>query len=136
MAVQKLSLTRDQLASFLKDFEQIKQFERLFALADQVAPSADTTGISIQAGIASSTANDALAQIIKLAQDTGVNGDNKGIEALDAFARISNTLDMLALTPRIEFGTIALKNTGATGTFTTVDLKTITVKDGIITSIV
>jgi hypothetical protein len=43
---------------------------------------------------------------------------------------------MLALTPIIELGTIASKNTGATGTFTTVDSKTITVKDGIITSIV
>jgi hypothetical protein len=31
MAYQTLSLTRDQFASFLKDFEQIKQFERLFA---------------------------------------------------------------------------------------------------------
>jgi hypothetical protein len=73
MATQKLSLTRDQLASFLKDFEQIKQFERLFAVADQVAPASDTTGISIEAGIASSTANDALAQIIRLAQDTSTN---------------------------------------------------------------
>jgi hypothetical protein len=99
MATQKLNLTRDQLASFLQDFEQIKQFERLFAVVDQVAPSADTTGISIEAGNANATANDALAQIIRLAQDTAVNGDNKGVQALDAFARISNTLEMLALAP-------------------------------------
>jgi hypothetical protein len=99
MATQKLSLTRDQLASFLQDFEQIKQFERLFAVADQVAPSADTTGISIEAGIANASANDALAQIIRLAQDTAVNDDNKGVQALDAFARISNTLEMMALAP-------------------------------------
>jgi hypothetical protein len=99
MATQKLSLTRDQLASFLQDFEQIKQFERLFAVADQVAPSADTTGISIEAGIANATANDALAQIIRLAQDTAVNSDNKGVQALDSFARISNTVEMMALAP-------------------------------------
>ena len=99
MATQKLSLTHDQLASFLQDFEQIKQFERLFAVVDQTAGSADTTGISIEAGIANATANDALAQIIRLAQDIAVSSDNKGVQALDAFARISNTLEMLALAP-------------------------------------
>jgi hypothetical protein len=31
----KLGLTRDQLASFLKDPEQIKQFEKLFSAVDQ-----------------------------------------------------------------------------------------------------
>ena len=34
----KLGLTRDQLATFLKDHEQIKQFENLFAVADAIAP--------------------------------------------------------------------------------------------------
>ena len=48
MATNKLNLTRDQLATFLKNHEQIKQFERLFAIADEVSPSSDTTGISIQ----------------------------------------------------------------------------------------
>jgi hypothetical protein len=33
-------------------------------------------------------------------------------------------------------GTMATQNTGASGTFTTVDLKTVTVVNGIITSIV
>lgn len=70
---QKLNLTRDQLASFLQDFEQIRQFERLFAVADEVQAVSDTTGISIEAGIANATANDALAQIIRLAQDTSTN---------------------------------------------------------------
>ena len=80
MATQKLNLTRDQLASFLQDFEQIRQFERLFAVADQVAPSADTTGISIEAGIANATANDALAQIIRLAQDMAVAPIRNNVE--------------------------------------------------------
>jgi hypothetical protein len=99
MAAQKLSLTRDQLASFLQDFEQIKQFERLFAIVDEIQTSPDTTGISIEAGIANASANEALAQIIRLAQDTAVNGDNKAVQALDAYSRISNTLEMLALAP-------------------------------------
>ena len=38
MATQRLNLTRDQLATFLKDFEQIKQFEKLFATVDAIAP--------------------------------------------------------------------------------------------------
>jgi hypothetical protein len=66
MATQKLNLTRDQLATFLKNFEQVKQFERLFQIADEVAPASDTTGISIQAGTAQATANDALAQLQRI----------------------------------------------------------------------
>ena len=66
MAIQKISLTRDQFASFLKDFEQIKQFEKLFQIVDEVAPSSDTTGISIQAGNADASANEALAQLQRM----------------------------------------------------------------------
>jgi hypothetical protein len=66
MATQKLNLTRDQLASFLRNFGQVKQFERLFQIADEVAPASDTTGISIQAGTAQATANDALAQLQRI----------------------------------------------------------------------
>jgi len=69
MATQKINLTRDQLATFLKNQEQIKQFEKLFAIVDEVAPSSDTTGISIQAGTAQATAEDALAQIIGLSRE-------------------------------------------------------------------
>jgi hypothetical protein len=47
MATQKINLSRDQLATFLKNHEQIKQFERLFQIANEVS-SSDTTGISIQ----------------------------------------------------------------------------------------
>lgn len=40
MAGQKLNLTRDQLATFLKSHEQIKQFERLFDTVDALEPAA------------------------------------------------------------------------------------------------
>lgn len=63
MTHQKLNLTRDQLSEFLKNHEQIKQFEKLFAVVDEVAPSSDTTGISIQSGNSDATANEALAQV-------------------------------------------------------------------------
>jgi len=66
MATQKLNLTRDQLATFLKNFEQIKQFERLFALADQVAPSPDTPGTEVLAGNSQATANEALSLIYSI----------------------------------------------------------------------
>jgi hypothetical protein len=62
----KLKLTRDQLASFLKDAEQIKQFEQLFALADSIAPDV-VNEININAGNAQASANEALAQLQRLA---------------------------------------------------------------------
>ena len=52
-----------------------------------------------------------------------------GAAAFTAAATIPNT-DITGL------GTISVKNIGASGSFTTVDLKTVTVTDGIITSIV
>jgi len=80
MATQKLNLTRDQLATFLKNHEQIRQFEQLFQVVDQVSPSSDTTGISIQAGNADAAANEALAQL----------------------QRIANALELLAAAPVIQ----------------------------------
>lgn len=105
MATQKLNLTRDQLATFLKNHEQIKQFERLFQIADEVSPSSDTTGISIQAGNAEAAANEALALIVSLAQDMAINSgaaDQKAVQALDTLGRIANALEMLATAPVIQ----------------------------------
>ena len=108
MATQKLNLTRDQLATFLKNHEQIKQFERLFAVADEVSPSSDTTGISIQAGNADAAATEALAQIVRLAQDAAINSgvaDQKAVQALDTLGRIATALEMLATAPAIQNNT-------------------------------
>lgn len=105
MATQKLNLTRDQLATFLKNFEQIKQFERLFALADQVAPSPDTPGTEVLAGTGNATANEALAQIVVLAKDAAINSgsaDQKAVQALDSLGRIANSLELLANAPAIQ----------------------------------
>lgn len=105
MATQKLNLTRDQLATFLKNFEQIKQFEKLFQIADEISPATDTVGISIQAGNADAAANEALAQIVRLAQDAAINSgaaDQKAVQALDTLGRIANALEMLATAPVIQ----------------------------------
>lgn len=77
---RKLGLTRDQLAAFLGDHEQIKQFENLFALVDaEVAPNA-VTEATILAGSA-----DARAQ-----------------QALDTLERMTNALEALAAAPAIQ----------------------------------
>ena len=102
MATQKLNITRDQLATFLKNHELIKQFENLIQIADEVSPSSDTTGISIQAGNADAAANEALAQIVRLAQDAAINSgaaDQKATQALDTLGRMANALELLALAP-------------------------------------
>ena len=61
----RLGLTRDQLASFLGDFEQIKQFENLFAAVDTVT-NVTVDDINIAAGDANAAADQALAQIEQL----------------------------------------------------------------------
>jgi hypothetical protein len=102
MAMQKLNLTRDQLATFLKNHELVKQFEKLIQVVDEVAPSSDTTGINLQAGNADAAANEALSQIIRLAQDSAIdvgNADQKATQALGTLARIANALEMLATEP-------------------------------------
>lgn len=65
----RLGLTRDQLASFLNDFEQIKQFEKLFASVDQIT-TVSLDDVTIAAENAAATANDALAQIADLSLQT------------------------------------------------------------------
>lgn len=63
---RKLGLTRDQLATFLQDHEQIKQFENLFATVDsEVAPSA-VTDASTLAQTAYAIGNEALSGIATL----------------------------------------------------------------------
>lgn len=79
MATSRLNLTRDQLATFLKDHEQIRQFERLFADVNQLEP---TTLVDL--AITASTAG------------------QQAVEALDALNRIANALEMLAAAPVIE----------------------------------
>jgi hypothetical protein len=96
MATTRLNLTRDQLASFLKDHEQIKQFERLFRIADEVSAVTDTQGIQLNAENAQSMAQDALSQIARVAQDLTVNQaitDTKAEEALSRLEQLTKSID-------------------------------------------
>ena len=63
---RRLNLTRDQLATFLTDQQQIRQFELLFATVDQIQVIVGTD-FEYQADTAAATANEALAQISRIA---------------------------------------------------------------------
>jgi DNA-binding FadR family transcriptional regulator len=124
--IPPLKLTRDQLASFLQDFEQIKQFENLFATVQTLAPIVDVD-FQFQAATASATANEALALISALTQEAAINSwsadskavqalalisaltqqtsietaiaENRATQALNEIHRITNSLELLALSP-------------------------------------
>lgn len=64
---RKLNLTRDQLAEFLSDQQQIRQFELLFSVVDAIAPNV-VEEINIATGSAQATANEAMAQLTAVAQ--------------------------------------------------------------------
>lgn len=87
----KLGLTRDQLATFLKDHEQIKQFENLFRVADTIAPDV-VNDVSIAAGTAQASAVQALGMIANLANDAAVSelvADIKATQALDQISALA-----------------------------------------------
>ena len=98
---RRLNLTRDQLATFLTDQQQIRQFELLFSTVDELQVITGTD-FEYQADTAAATANEALAQISALAQDTAVDDavlNAKVQQALDAIPRLAQALDLLALAP-------------------------------------
>ena len=82
-----LRLTRDQLSSFLKDFEQIKQFENLFKIVDSIAPDV-VNEVSTAAGIAQSNATAAIGAVLALAQESATNNAASEAKALQAIAQI------------------------------------------------
>ena len=192
--VQKLNLTRDQLASFLQDHEQIKQFERLFAAVDTL-DNVTIDELNISSGNAVASANDALAQLSAVSQmlellataprnelgtisyqnaddvnitggeikdldvplpvNSGGTGQSSFVDGellignstgntltkalLTAGANITITVGAGSITIAVSgLGTMAFENVGVSGTFTTADIppQTVTVANGIITSIV
>jgi len=98
-----LKLTRDQLADFLNNAEQIKQFENLFALADTVVDSPDDIIVlNIASGTAQSTANDAIAQLAALAQESAISSalaENRANEALALVDKLTKAVEGLQMTP-------------------------------------
>jgi len=98
---RRLNLTRDQLASFLTDQQQIRQFELLFSAVDQLQVIVGTD-FEYQADTAAANANNALAQISALAQATAVDDavlNSKIQQTLDAIPRLAQSLELLSLSP-------------------------------------
>jgi hypothetical protein len=90
----RLKLSREQLSLFLQNHEQIKQFEKLFAVVDEVSENSDTQGTAIGAANAQASANSALALIDDLQTIIGLatEAENKAIQALDALDRLQNSV--------------------------------------------
>ena len=88
---RRLNLTRDQLAQFLTDQQQIRQFELLFSTVDTLQVIVGTD-FEFQADTAAATANEALAQISALAQESAVSTaviDGKTTLALDQISALA-----------------------------------------------
>lgn len=98
---RKLNLTRDQLAAFLTDQQQIRQFELLFSTVDELQVITGTD-FEFQADTASATANSALAQLAALAQESAINcalAENKANQALALLDNLTKAVQALQLTP-------------------------------------
>lgn len=112
-----LNLARDQLATFLKTHEQIRQFELLLKIVSEVSQDPDTQGIGIQASNAQTLAVDTLAQLIQLAGDAASNigaADQKSTQALERLSSIQQALSLFETSP-------TLKNDNS-GSFDYIDL--------------
>ena len=98
---RRLNLTRDQLAEFLTDQQQIRQFELLFSTVDQLQVIVGTD-FEFQADTAAATANSALAQLAALAQESAINSalaENKASQALELVDNLTKAVQALQLTP-------------------------------------
>jgi len=132
---RRLNLTRDQLATFLTDQQQIRQFELLFSTVDDIV-GAD---FMFQADNAAATANSALAQLAALAQESAINcalAENKANQALALVDKLTKAVEGLQMTPpprefkRARYGsfydtttqTATTINTAKAITFNTTDL--------------
>jgi hypothetical protein len=98
---RKLNLTRDQLAQFLTDQQQIRQFELLFAVVDAIGPDG-VLEVNIAAGIAQTTAVQALSMIASLAQESAINAalaENKANQAMAMLGSLTASVEGLQMTP-------------------------------------
>jgi hypothetical protein len=133
-----LGLTRDQLATFLKDHEQIKAFENLFQIVEEIAPDLVQQAILAAASAQAGTAQ-AIGALTEIAQGLAVQAsaaETKAQQALDALAAVRQQVDYLASAPpprefkRARYGsfystatqTATVINTATAITYNTTDL--------------
>jgi hypothetical protein len=101
----------------------------------------NTGVLSFSGGTTGLTPATATTGAVTLAGTLGVPNGGSGAVTLTGYVKGNATAAFTASatipnTDITGLGTISVKNIGASGSFTTVDLKTVTVTDGIITSIV
>ena len=135
---RRLNLTRDQLAAFLTDHQQIRQFELLFSTVDELQVIVGTD-FEFQADTAYATATNALAQLAALAQESAINcalAENKANQALALVDKLTKAVEGLQMTPpprefkRARYGSFydtttqvaTTSNTATAITFNTTDL--------------
>jgi hypothetical protein len=101
MAIRRLGLTRDQLASFLQEHEQIRQFELLFSSVDEI----QTTGldaVTLDAGAALAGVNKLAGVVAQLAQDGAIDAQTAlatAEAATSALVGITDAVTGLLLAP-------------------------------------
>jgi len=100
---RKLNLTRDQLAQFLTDQQQIRQFELLFSAVDQLQVIVGTD-FEYQADTAAATANEALAQISRIAQSLDLLATAPVIENNNSVATDYIDFNTTAPAPAVKVG--------------------------------
>lgn len=100
---RRLNLTRDQLAAFLTDQQQIRQFEMLFSVADEAQYIPDELAeVSAAAGNAQTSANEANDANSRLAQESAISiasAENKANQALAMLARLTEAVEGLQMAP-------------------------------------
>jgi len=95
MAIRRLGLTRDQLAKFLVEHEQIRQFELLFTAVDELQTTTVDT-ISFDAGAALAGVNKLAGVVAQLAQDGAIEAST-ALSVAQAAERALNAVSDLAM---------------------------------------
>lgn len=96
---RRLNLTRDQLAAFLTDQQQIRQFELLFSVVDELQVITGTD-FEYQADTAAATANEALAQISRLANAVELLASGPAIQNNNSV--VTDYIDFDAKAPHVD----------------------------------
>lgn len=148
-----IKITRDQLARFLTDPEEIKQFEKLIQTVNNI-DLFELADVANQAAGGQAAAAEAAAALTRIdlasLPDVDASGAAAGYlliydatagrwtaSALTAGANINITNGDASITIAVTgLGTMAFENTGVSGSFTAMSGETVTVTDGIVTSIV
>ncbi len=95
MAIRRLGLTRDQLAKFLVEHEQIRQFELLFSAVDELQTTS-LDALTFDVGSALAGVNKLAGVVAQLAQDGAIEASN-AVAIAQAAERALNAVSDLAM---------------------------------------